>query len=276
MRLQTVASTLALAGSTAAFSDSWPLVMFSTSEFAQAPNSNQIQTTSQALEYVKDVLSSCPTDRYLLVTQPGINVADLRKPDTTKAWRMPRFAHLTTLEEVKGKHVVPEVVGDAIEMNELNKYIQDVCAEHGKDIETRHEPLWPLEKDQDDSLNEQDRTVQEMVQKLRQSKSYTVLYVGTPRAGEKKVYEPEFVEPGRVDLKRSLMGSTRRDDNETVIDRRPLFQKYQFFTPGIFMAIITAIVLFSILGVGLRALASLEVSYGAFDKEMGPAAQKKQ
>lgn len=42
------------------------------------------------------------------------------------------------------------------------------------------------------------------------------------------------------------------------------------------MAIITAIVLFSILGVGLRALASLEVSYGAFDKDMGPAAQKKQ
>lgn len=45
---------------------------------------------------------------------------------------------------------------------------------------------------------------------------------------------------------------------------------------GIFMALITAIVLFSILGVGLRALASLEVSYGAFDKDMGPAAQKKQ
>lgn len=42
------------------------------------------------------------------------------------------------------------------------------------------------------------------------------------------------------------------------------------------MAIIIAIVLFSILGVGIRALASLEVSYSAFDKEMGPAAQKKQ
>jgi hypothetical protein len=42
------------------------------------------------------------------------------------------------------------------------------------------------------------------------------------------------------------------------------------------MGIITAIVLISILGVGIRALASLEVSYGAFEKEMGPAAQKKQ
>jgi len=42
------------------------------------------------------------------------------------------------------------------------------------------------------------------------------------------------------------------------------------------MSFIVLGVLLSILGVGLKALASLEVSYGAFDKEMGPAAQKKQ
>ena len=42
------------------------------------------------------------------------------------------------------------------------------------------------------------------------------------------------------------------------------------------MAIAAVIILFSILYVGLSALSSLEVSYGAFDKEMGPAAQKKQ
>ncbi len=42
------------------------------------------------------------------------------------------------------------------------------------------------------------------------------------------------------------------------------------------MGLIVAIVLFSILGVGVRALGSLEVSYGAFEKEMGPAALKKQ
>lgn len=47
-------------------------------------------------------------------------------------------------------------------------------------------------------------------------------------------------------------------------------------TLGIFMGLVVAIVLLSILGVGIRGLASLEVSYGAFDKEMGPAAQKKQ
>lgn len=44
---------------------------------------------------------------------------------------------------------------------------------------------------------------------------------------------------------------------------------------GIFMALITAVILLAILSVGIRALGSLEVSYGAFEKDMGPAAQKK-
>lgn len=42
------------------------------------------------------------------------------------------------------------------------------------------------------------------------------------------------------------------------------------------MTLIVLAILLSILGVGLKSLSSLEVSYGAFDKEMGPAAQKKQ
>lgn len=42
------------------------------------------------------------------------------------------------------------------------------------------------------------------------------------------------------------------------------------------MSLLVLIILLSILGAGLRALGSLQVSYGAFDKEMGPAAQKKQ
>lgn len=45
---------------------------------------------------------------------------------------------------------------------------------------------------------------------------------------------------------------------------------------GIFMGLIALVVLMSILGAGISALSSLEVSYAAFDKDMGPAAQKKQ
>jgi len=41
------------------------------------------------------------------------------------------------------------------------------------------------------------------------------------------------------------------------------------------MGLIVAIIMFMILNVGLAAVSSLQVSYGAFDKEMGPAAQRK-
>ena len=42
------------------------------------------------------------------------------------------------------------------------------------------------------------------------------------------------------------------------------------------MGLLVAFILLSILYVGVSAVASLQVSYAAFDKEMGPAAQKKQ
>ena len=42
------------------------------------------------------------------------------------------------------------------------------------------------------------------------------------------------------------------------------------------MGVFVAILLGSILYVGISGVASLEVSYQAFSKEMGPSAQKKQ
>lgn len=41
------------------------------------------------------------------------------------------------------------------------------------------------------------------------------------------------------------------------------------------MAIVVTVILLSTLGVGIKALSSLEVSYGAFEKETGPTTQKK-
>lgn len=41
------------------------------------------------------------------------------------------------------------------------------------------------------------------------------------------------------------------------------------------MGLLTMLILFSIGSVGVKALGSLQVSYAAFSKEMGPQAQKK-
>lgn len=51
--------------------------------------------------------------------------------------------------------------------------------------------------------------------------------------------------------------------------------KMLLMTLGLFMGLLVGFVLLSILYLGLNAISSLQVSYAAFDKEMGPTAQKK-
>jgi hypothetical protein len=96
--------------------------------------------------------------------------------------------------------------------------------------------------------------------------------------------------------------ASNSSDHEEHQKGLPLFERYSFLSPGesfpfppmkdgqgilvmtdvlllhkiaIFMGLTVTILLISILYVGLSAIAGLEVSYMAFSKEMGPAAQQK-
>jgi hypothetical protein len=42
------------------------------------------------------------------------------------------------------------------------------------------------------------------------------------------------------------------------------------------MGLLAGLILLSILGVGISAISGLKVSYGAFEREMGPSEQKQQ
>lgn len=93
-------------------------------------------------------------------------------------------------------------------------------------------------------------------------------------------------------------GKRAGDDANVTLPDAPLFEKYQYFTPGtssplingsrrlgfeclltmgvgIFMGLIVILPLFMILYIGISAVGSLQVSYAAFDREMGPQAAKK-
>lgn len=64
------------------------------------------------------------------------------------------------------------------------------------------------------------------------SDSFTIIYVSGPA---EMVYEPEFVDESvQMHLKRHLQSEpVRRRDNSTRKNVHSLFEKYQFFTPGI-------------------------------------------
>ncbi|KAG4216702.1 hypothetical protein PC116_g34817 [Phytophthora cactorum] len=100
--------------------------------------------------------------------------------------------------------------------------------------------------------------------------SYTVIFAGTPRKEVPQTYTATFQDGVPAELKRDVHSPHRRALNSS--DNRPLFEKYQYFST----ALVSLVILLSILYGGIAAVASLEVPYGAFDKEMGPAAQKKQ
>lgn len=131
-----------------------------------------------------------------------------------------------------------------------------------------------------------DELVEQKIVEAANSQDYTVIYITSPQTEaqaklqlqeEQQQYtydtETSFGHHVQMELKRDLTSQLARRANST---EGGLFEKYQYFTPGLFMGFMAVIPLFFILLVGIKAIVSLEVSYFAFSKEMGPNAQKKQ
>ncbi|KAK3997492.1 BIG/ATPase V1 complex, subunit S1 [Cladorrhinum sp. PSN332] len=282
MHLSIAATLLACTAGAQAFVDSSPFVLFSTSALPKSSNNAQLQTSAQVLASAKELLTSCPTDRYILVSQPNLHAADIRREGTNPQCMTPTLCGVG-MDEKSSVYSVAEVIGQ-ISGRPLKEYIVEACKAKGKEgvqidrVELKHLPAVgdkSLSEERRETLRDNDLELDKLLHVLDE---YTVIMFSDPN--ELRPYEPEFSsEPAaHMDLKRWSEENEyleRRKPNSTG-NHLPLFEKYQFFTPGVFMSLIVVIVILSILSVGLRALASLEVSYGAFDKEMGPAAQKKQ
>lgn len=120
---------------------------------------------------------------------------------------------------------------------------------------------------------------------LLPSSRYTVLYTTTPISSEQLStmanaedyqIETNFQSAVHMELKRDFSAHNRESNHSTTPRSTPIFEKYMFFGPGLFMGLLAAFLLLSILYVGISGIASLQVTYAAFDREMGPAANKKQ
>src|SRR5690554_2040428 len=109
MRLSYAAWALALCAPALAFTDTSPFVLLSTAQFVvpalarsleeqrhrltraisnrypDGPIQDQLQTSSQVESTAKDFLSSCPTDRYLVVLQPNLSPDELRGANSQSA-----------------------------------------------------------------------------------------------------------------------------------------------------------------------------------------------
>lgn len=145
-------------------------------------------------------------------------------------------------------------------------------------------PTLPSGNDRSQKLIENDAFLASVLDLLSSTK-FTVIYTTTPPNAD---YQPAFVEsesyemdaqfqvPVHMDLKRDFSNNKRASDGNITLPDGPLFERYQYLSPGLFMGLLVSFILISILYVAINGVASLQVSYAAFDREMGPAAQKKQ
>ncbi|KAJ2985683.1 hypothetical protein NUW58_g5403 [Xylaria curta] len=265
MRLSVTAALAGFCASAHAFSDSSPFILFSTAKLAKPTSQDQLQSSSRVLESTKHILSSCPTNHYLLISQPNLNAGHLSSKSA-----VPKLSEF--LSYAASSYSVAEVAGE-FDVRSVGAYIRETCQlpRSAVDvIELSPVPSSAAENDELGLLLEQ--------YKASAGNSYTVIYAGGARTEVPQTYTAEFTDSGagHSELKRQLHGANGLRRQEKSDKKLPLFEKYQYFTPGIFMSLIVLIILMSILYAGISALASLQVSYGAFDKEMGPAAQKKQ
>ncbi|RYP88478.1 hypothetical protein DL770_004642 [Monosporascus sp. CRB-9-2] len=283
MRFSTTGALAAFCATARAFSDSSPFILFSTAKLPEPASLEQLQSSSQVMESAKDLLKSCPTTRYLVVSQPNLNAAHLAAGQA-----VPNLYQ--SLQNAESRLSIAEVVGH-LDVKELSDYIRESCDGKSASIDVLElEPIATAQSAKrlkengmpysivldgrvDVDCGADDRLAM-VLEQYQAEGSYTVIYAAGPRTEAPKTYTAEFQDSTHVELKRQLQHLGKRALNDT--SNLPLFEKYQFFTPGIFMALFTLVVLLSILYSGISALSSLEVSYGAFDKEMGPAAQKKQ
>ncbi|KAI1876663.1 hypothetical protein JX265_004189 [Neoarthrinium moseri] len=278
MRLS-VAAVAASCATAHAFVNTSPFILFSTSKITTSL-SDELHSSKTVQADLDSIISSCPTERYLLVSQPNLNVANLAF--STAA---PKLQAALAAPEVQGRLTISEVAGSPIDLHTLSPRIRAACTAAGKptvSVETLDLEALPASGGSFqhivDVLRVSDEDLGLVLHQYAAAGDFTVLYTAGSRTAtgghiEGKPYEAEFRDTTHQELKRQLSSIARRA-NET--DNRPLFEKYQFFTPGIFMVLVSLLILFSILSVGISALGSLEVPYGAFDKENGPAAQKKQ
>lgn len=312
MRFITAAAIAACAATANAFVDTHPFIYFSTEaeQNLDALKNTDLTTFS---DLKSTLTTSCPSASHLLlVTLPGLNAADFEQPtnfgksilETVKSNNYPTFI---TVPEVAGEIDVRDLVSyykntcrmKAKEVRYTNQRAgkQEPYVEDAFDMSTGG-----FGNDERGFGRKGDKTVT--------SKSlYSMSSLATQRGDEKslrdrkkrlqydeslfldlvKMYEDADLEsyavifmgdagmvPIRESSEQELVKQFKREEaSNGTYDSRPLFEKYQFFTPGLFMGLSVTLLLLVILSVGIKAISSLQVSYGAFEKESGPQSAKK-
>ncbi|CAI7593755.1 unnamed protein product [Penicillium glandicola] len=273
-----------------AFRDTSPFFLASTSEVLT--NSAYIQTGASLLENLSSSLSTCPSDYYVVVYQPGVHSSDFA---TRKSAPRLGAKMLGKDSSIRSKMSVNEVTG-LVEPKDIKTLLEKKCKaqttavdassgsypssfEKGPRIIDVEFPMLSLGSDRAQQLSGFDGFLADVIDRLPSPSKYTILYVTSPREfpeTDSVIYEASgdsYQDSVHMELKRdySAQGSASSSSDTST----SLFEEYQYFTPGIFMGLMATFLFLAILYIGINALSSLEIPYAAFEKDTSAAIQKK-
>ncbi|KAJ5327767.1 BIG/ATPase V1 complex subunit S1 [Penicillium brevicompactum] len=271
-------------------------------------NSAYIQTGASVLENLSSSLSTCPSDYYVVVYQPGAHASDFA---TRKSAPRLGAKMLGKDSSIRSKMSIDEVAG-LVEPKQVKALLETKCKaqttvidgssasypssfEKGPRIIDIEFPMLSLESDRAQQLSEfgmcparcsialsltlLDGFLADVIDRLASSK-YTILYITSPREfpeTDSVIYETSeasYQDSLHMEMKRdfSASGSSSSPSNKST----SLFEEYQYFTPGIFMGLMATFLFLTIMYIGISALSSLQIPYAAFEKDESAKFQNKQ
>lgn len=288
MLLRSIGAALLTVGAAHGFKNSSPFVMFSTQASKEGLESAVVSTADKVTDGILAAVGDCNQSKYHIMQQPGLTIADLQSDAASSLIARSR-------DSVYKLRVNIDSVISEVDADEVAREISSKCGATeetgygagygagrlftGEGKEITFSKLHPLPEAEE----ERQKAIRHLHSNLAHEAAddHMVIIISTPLGTVEhtdRIYEmdepyPSALHQGlRRDIKYEPLKSS---GNHTMQDGLPLFEKYQFLSPGLFMALTVSLLLVIILWVGVSAIAGLEVSYMAFSKEMGPAAQNK-
>ncbi|CRG89812.1 hypothetical protein PISL3812_06851 [Talaromyces islandicus] len=273
------------------FTDTSPFVLLSTSDFPSS--SSSLKSATSLLSDVWEKLKTCPSDYYIIASQPGVHAADYLDRRATPRLREKvlgkdkAIRSNITVTEVAGV-LDPLAIGNGLrdecgaEVTEIDASTGSYPSDFGKGPRVIYVsfPALPLQDQRVQQLSNNDGFLSDIIDRVPSSK-YSLVYTTSPRESEEGestsvTYNTDDIKDQEYlhqDLKRDFGEFARQESADS---NQSVFDKYQFLSPGIFMGAIALFFLVGILYVGISALLSLEVSYAAFEKDTTPGQKKQQ
>ncbi|KAF2221801.1 BIG/ATPase V1 complex, subunit S1 [Elsinoe ampelina] len=306
MRMSSISALSAFASVAIAFRDTSPFVLLSTSSLPSTSHlspKEHIATSSQIRSHLQDSFTSCPSTNIVIASLSSVDASDFTKDST------PRLASLLSGTRGISGQAVNDVVG-TLSSADIEDLVHSACqgytttrvangalpSTQGKQskqiIAIDIGPVAGEGSSRLQLIQRSDAYLSAVLEGL--NGDWTLVLRTTPRS--LAPWEKQSVDKGKsglvnqegrlYEMDTSFEGTTgdhwKRDMHaypraaNASSQEGGLFERYSFFSDGIFMGVTVSLLLLIILYVGLSAVSGLEVSYMAFSKEMNPAQKKAQ